>query len=325
MVDLTMTGLLILLAVGLLVAIASATWWTMFRLRHPPRRSYASAVARGAPGDPGELTEPREYEEWSAACRIGRRTFKAPVWDIEGDDPDGPVIICTPGWGDAKIGALARIEALAPVVSRVIAWDPPGLGQAPGRCFLGTREHEAIRSIIDQLTDEAQRRGVVLYGWSLGAGVSIVAAGAMADDERIRGVIAESPYRLATTPAFNVLRNAGLPWRINGQLAFQLLGVELGVGPFWKGFDRAAHAQLMSQPLLVMQGTHDEVCPVDDGRSIAAAATQGLFVAIEGGRHNDLWTDDRFSQQCVHAARDFITSLSMGSGKVAAESLNPVV
>ncbi len=318
MVEPNMYGLLILLAFGLLVMITSATWWTMMRLRNPPRRTYASAVARNMPGDPGELPVPRQYEEWTAACRIGRRTHNLPVWDIEGDDPSGPVIVCSPGWGDAKVGSLVRIEALTPVASRVIAWDPPGHGEAPGKCLLGTREHEALESIIDQLTDDAQQRGVVLYGWSLGAGVSIAAAGAMAGDARIRGVIAEAPYRLPTTPAFNVLRNAGLPWRINGQLAFQLLGVELGVGPFWKGFDRVIHAQRMSQPLLVMHGAHDEVCPADDGRAIASAAERGLFLSIEGGHHNDLWTDERFRPQCVHAVRDFIMSLRMGTGKVTA-------
>ncbi len=306
-----MIGLLTILAYGLAVTIVAATWWTMHRLRRPPRRTYASAVARGIPGDPSELASPRAFETWTAHCEMGAQTYDLAVWDIEGDDGEAPVVLCTPGWGDSRIGALARVRALAPVASRIIAWDPPGLGESPGLCDLGLREHKAIACIVDQLSDEAQQRGVVLYGWSLGAGASVVAAGAMANDPRVRGVVAEAPYRLATTPARNVIRNAAMPWAINGPLAFWLLGLRLGVGPFWRGFDRASHARLMSQPILVLHGTHDDVCPVDDGRSVAQAASRGLFVGIEGGGHNDLWVDETFTPQCERTVRDFMTSLRL--------------
>lgn len=311
-----MYGLLALLLTGLLIAVAAAVGWTVRRLRRPPRRTYASAMARNLPGDPSELPRPRAFESWTGACTIGGRAFECPVWDIEGDDGEAPVIICTPGWGDSRVGALARVEALAPVASRIIAWDPPGLGEAPGLCALGTREHHALLSIIQQLSDDARSRGVVLYGWSLGAGVSIVAA-ASSDEPSIIGVIAEAPYRLPQTPARNVILNAALPWRVNGPIAFMLLGAALGVGPRWRGFDRAKHAQRLRPPLLVLHGAHDEVCPADDGRAIAHEAPHGLFIAIEGAHHNDLWTDDNFREQCAHAAQDFIKSLRIKSRNAA--------
>ncbi|RMH29319.1 MAG: alpha/beta hydrolase [Planctomycetota bacterium] len=313
-----MLGFVVILLAGLVVLLAAMTLWTIRRLRRPPRRTYASAVARGQPGDPSELPTPRQFRSWSLGVTLGGRALELPVWDIAGDDPAGPVAICTPGWGDSRIGALPRLDALAPVCSRVLAWDPPGQGEAPGRCDLGTREHLALGALIESLTDDARDRGVILFGWSLGAGAAIVGAASRADDASVLAVIAEAPYRLPTTPARNVVRLAGMPWTPNGPAAFAILGTTLGVGPAWRGFDRAEHAARLRCPLLVLHGTADAVCPIDDGRAIAKAAPAGVLIAIEGADHNDLWTDARFRPQCVRAVADFIRGVRLGTGPAPA-------
>ncbi len=51
----SLIGLAVLLLVGLVIAIIAMTLYTMYMLTHPPRRTYANALARGRPGDPGEL------------------------------------------------------------------------------------------------------------------------------------------------------------------------------------------------------------------------------------------------------------------------------
>jgi len=315
-------GFVVILLVGLLVMVAAMTLWTIRRLRRPPRRTFASAVARGQPSDPSELPTPRAFEAWPLSCRVRGRSMELPVWDIAGDDPLGPVIVCTPGWSDSKLGALQRMAALAPACSRVLAWDPPGHGEAPGRCTLGTHEPEALGALLDALSDEALARGVVLFGWSLGAGVAIVTAARRGADGRIMAVIAEAPYRLPMTPARNVVRLSGMPWTPNGPLAFTILGVSLGVGPRWNGFDRADYAGRLACPLLVLHGTADAVCPIEDGRAIARAATRGAVIAIEGADHNNLWTDERFRPQSVRATIDFIRSARLKSG-TGASALAP--
>lgn len=312
------TGLLIILLEGFAVLYVVVTWMFVRRLRRPPRRTYASAVSRGRPGDPGELPTPRAFRAWTfrvttSGARVWRDT-ELPVWEIDGDDPSGPVVIMSPGWGDSRVGALARVPALAPVCSRIIAWDPPGQGEAPGLCPLGTREHEAIVELVDRALEPASgeapaARGVVLYGWSLGAGNSIVAAANAEPARRILGVIAEAPYRLPWTPAFNVTRLAGMPYRLNGPVAFALMGVRLGVGPTWRGFDRAEHAARLRVPLLVLHGDADPVCPIDDGREIAHAAARGRIIETPAAAHNDLWTDDRFATRCAEAVQTFIRAL----------------
>lgn len=310
-------GLATILAQGLALAFALSVWWVARRIRRPPRRTYASAVARGKPGDPGELPSPRAFTEWF----LDWRGVRLPVWDIPGDSPSGPVVVCTPGWADSRLGALARLPALLPHASRVLAWDPPGLGDAPNwprgplsGWPMGTREHEIIRAMLERLGDQ---RPIVLFGWSAGGGISVVAA---ADHPSIVGVIAEAPYRLAWTPAFRVLRLMRLPWRVNGPVAFALMGVRLGVGPRWRGFDRAEHATRLRCPLLVIHGDEDEICPLDDGRDIATAAPAGALAVIAGGHHNDLWTDGALAQQCADAIDRFFARSISPSGP-----LSPVV
>ena len=224
-------GLATILARGWQLAFALSVWWVARRIRRPPRRTYASAVARGKPGDPGELPAPRAFTEWF----LDWRGVRLPVWDIPGDSPTGPVVVCTPGWADSRIGALARLPALLPHASRVLAWDPPGLGDAPNwprgplsGWPMGTREHEMIRALVERLDDD---RPVVLYGWSAGGGISVVAATTNAESPspnplpragggpEIIGALAAAPYRLAWTPAYRVLRPMRLPCPVNGPVA----------------------------------------------------------------------------------------------------------
>src|SRR5262249_38296638 len=159
---------------------------------------------------------------WTAwTCRW--RGLDLPVWDVEGDRPDGPIFILSHGWGDSRVGALTRTPSLAAFASRLILWDMPGHGEARGACTLGLEEVGALFRLIEPID-----KPVVLYGWSLGADVSIAAATV---SPSVTGVIAEAPYRLPRTPARNVLRTFGLPWRINLPLALGLLGIRWGVGP----------------------------------------------------------------------------------------------
>jgi uncharacterized protein len=290
-------GVLSLLAVGLALLWLGAVAYIARMLTHPPRRTYASAVAKGWPGDPGELDAPRRFESWT----FRSRGLELPAWEIPGDDPGGPTVILTHGWADSRIGALARVEALAPVASRIIAWDLPGHGSAPGCSALGWGEAADLLALVDS---RAAAGGLALYGWSLGAGVSILAAA----HAKPLAVIAESPYRFAATPARNVLVARGLPHRavLAPALAIARAAVGRGRGDAGAPFDRAFHAGRLGCPLLVLHGRDDEICPIVDGRDIASAAPRGRIVEIEGGHHNDLWTDAALAARCSEAVRAFI-------------------
>jgi pimeloyl-ACP methyl ester carboxylesterase len=281
--------------------------FTAWMLTHPSRRTYASAVARGKPGDPSELARAREFSAWG--LRVGG--IELPVWDIRGDRAGGSVVVLTHGWGDSRIGALARLGAVAADASRVVAWDMRGHGEAPGICTLGVREAGDLRELVRRVREGSPGAAVVLMGWSLGAGVSIAAAA----EEGVAGVIAESPYRLAATPARNVLRARGLPWRVTLGPAFALLRVLLGRGLRDREFDRATLAARLGCPLMVLHGAEDAICPLEDGRAVAAARVGFEIAVIAGAGHNDLWTDERHAAAGGAAVRGFLERLGARAGE----------
>jgi uncharacterized protein len=294
-------SLVLLLASGLVVFWGAVVAYTAWMLTHPPRRTYASAVARGRAGDPRELPEPREYREWSATWRGA----DLPVWDIAGDRVDGPVVVMVHGWGDSRIGALSRLEAVVGEASRVIAWDLPAHGEAHGVCTLGVREVEALAAVLEVIDGR-----LILFGWSLGAGVSLALAAREEWHERIGGVIAETPYRLAATPARNVLRLRGFPHLLTLRPALGLVSTGLARGGLKpERFDRSTLAAAVQCPVIVIHGELDEVCPLEDGRDIAAAA-RGQLAVISGGTHNGLWSDAELRRKCLAAVQEFVKAVA---------------
>jgi pimeloyl-ACP methyl ester carboxylesterase len=328
-------GLLILLAVGLLVGWAMLVAFTAYLLSHPPRRGYAYALARNLPGDPSEIVVIRPdgqtqrglpFEQWTFAARGSA----LPVWDVAGLDPAGPAIIITHGWGDSRVVMLSRLASLAPLASRIVMWDLPAHGDAPaGRFTLGLREHEDLLALIETLVRRTRAepdnpaRPIVLYGASLGAGASIVAAthaGSLPLPPA--AVIAEAPYRVPSVPARNVFRIRAMPYRTNLPPAIALLGLRFGAGVSWAisptagGFDRALHAAKLPGrlPLLLLHGSLDPICPIEDGLAIAAAAPNSHTAIIENAGHNNLWTDPCFGPRCAAAVREFLPAIHPPQG-----------
>ncbi|CAE7209237.1 ptsI [Symbiodinium necroappetens] len=194
----TLAGLFAIMAVFLIVTFNDIT-----RL-HPPRRTDAWAVSRGVASEPGELDHPLGCRPFSLSLELKGRVREYPAWEVEGEDPGGPVVIMTPGWGSSRIGMLIRMAPFGGVASKIIAWDPPGHGEAPGRWTMGVHEPAMLLAIADEMRAAYGKR-CVLFGSSAGGGVSVVAAAMDAErpeDERsVCGVIAEAPYRFAPEPA----------------------------------------------------------------------------------------------------------------------------
>ncbi|MFI4892403.1 MAG: alpha/beta fold hydrolase [Phycisphaerales bacterium JB058] len=302
-----MTGFIALLAIGLVILWLLGVFSTAWRLTHPNRRTYAYMLRRGLPGDPGELPgEPRAFTQWTLTSR-GR---ELPVWEITGDDPNGPAIILTHGWGNSRYDALLRLGPFLPRASRIIAWDQPGHGDAPGTCDLGVGEAQDLAALVEQV--DAER--IVLFGWSLGAGVSVAAAAS--NPARIVAVLAQAPYRLAYTPAKGVLSEAALPWRATLWPAMVLIGLirrrKLTWAGAWDGFDRAAYAGRLAAPLLVIHGEEDRVCPLEDGRDIAEAAPNGRLVTIPGAPHNGLWANPETNAALEREIAAFLDAVLLG-------------
>ncbi len=333
-------GLVMLLAVGLVVLVAALVVHSLWMLTHPPRRTYSWAVVRNLPGDPREASPGgggggAQREVRFVEGRFGGAGGSAglPYWDIEGFEPAGPVVIVTHGWGDSRVTMLPRLEPLVRAARRVIIWEMPGHGEAAGVCRLGAREVGLLRELIGRVVEEEQGGtalravmngqreqedtarsavppGIVLYGFSLGAGLSIAGAAREETERwrdgetkwgnvagRVAGVIAEAPYRTPIEPAWNLAKALQLPHRVNLPVAMTILGLLFAGDWRWgrrkpervSGFDRATLAASVRVPLLVLNGSDDVICEPASGRAIAEAAPLGRFVQIDGGGHNDLW------------------------------------
>lgn len=345
-------GFFILLGMGWMLGVLLLSAYTAWMLTHPPRRTTGYAVSRNLPSTPAEVRvvvdgaeRALEYSEWTVRHARGA---ELPVWDIGGLNAAGPIVVVTHGWGDSRVVMLTRVSYLVKHARRVLVWDLPAHGDSPrgsSKAFtLGLREHQTLRALIATVRASDATTPIVLYGYSLGAGISIAAAaedepqigGNQAGSERedegrresrrdgarrsaIAGVIAESPYRVPITPAENVLKQTGMPHALNLPLAMLALGLRHGQGAAWLqrsgagGFDRRELAQQLRVPLLVLHGTADRVCPVDDGRTIAAAPRRdgntGTLVEIDGGGHLDLWTAEKFAGKSDAAVQRFLAAV----------------
>jgi pimeloyl-ACP methyl ester carboxylesterase len=286
---------------GLLVAGWLGVAATLRTLTRPPRRTFSWALARGHASDPSELPIPRAFREWTFASR----GLTLPVWDVTGEDPAGPVLVLTHGWGDSRVTMLERADALAPLASRLILWDMPGHGDAPGRCTLGTHEADDLLALLAAVNPA---RALVLFGFSLGAGVTLAAARTLSPHPA--SVIVEAPYRFARTPATNVLRMKAMPYRWNLPIALAWLRLHAS-GPRLADatFDRATHAAALQSPLLLIHTRHDAVCPFADSEAIAAARSADrstTLLPLAVGGHADLWSDPDACAAILAAIRDHL-------------------
>lgn len=316
-----MLGLAGLLLVGLVTGVALLIAYTAWVLSHPPRRTYAGALASGRAGDPGELTPPLSFTEFQFSS--GKHRFSA--WDVAGGDPGGPVLVLVHGWGDSRIGALSRIEALARGASRLIAWDLPGHGDSPGVSAQGGREVGVVLDLLAELLHQARgaasgpHSSVVLMGWSMGAGIALHAATeACHRGLPVRGVIAEAPYRLPETPARRMLISWGLPWRLNLAPALWLLGALQGMGAGWKDFDRRGVAARLTCPLLVLHGEIDAISPPEDGTVICDAG-RGRLALVPGAGHYGMWTTAAHYEAASREVLGFLASLGEHAAASARE------
>jgi len=291
-----------LLLTGLVVLYVLLCLILSHGLTHPPRIAAGAAAGRGWQLDPGDAGF--KFSEWMLETRDG---VTLPVWDVRNPaNPDGPVVILSHCWGGCRRESLQRLGFVCDRASRIILWDMRGHGEAGrGMCQLGTAEVDDLIMLMDRVGGD---RPFILYGYSMGAGVSICAAARDEAAHRVIGVIADGPYRWTREPVHAMLVHNGLP-------SFPVLDtVHRVLCVFISGLrhsERAQFAAKLKCPLLVLHGADDPVCPLNSAMEVAQAASQSEFVIIPAGGHLDLHEKDAlryhatveaFIQRCIAAS-----------------------
>ena len=284
-------GIIILFAAAVVLIAVVGSAAIVWQLRHPRRKTYAVAMARGLPTSPGDLS--RDHEETTFRFDDGS---ESPGWVVEGSDDAGPMVVVCHGWADSRYGALTWLPLLTRFASRIVLYDLRAHGDSTAKaCTMGTRDVDDVLAVVRQvmngergeferrnLRENPGARGVVLFGYSMGAGIAIAAAAR--EPELITGVIADGPYRTALEPLRGHLRGQNIPpW-----LFLPVIALTAPLVGAWRGFDRAALAAKTRCPLLVLAGTDDPISPHDSAQRIAAAAPHGELVSFEGAGHLEL-------------------------------------
>ena len=148
-----------------------------------------------------------------------------------------------------------------------------GLLAASYRGYPGSQGNPSERHLISDglaLYDwlAGQNDQVVVHGESLGTGIAV----AVAARRDARAVVLEAPYTAAVDIAANQY-----PW----------MPVSLLMTDQFRSRERI---RAVSEPLLIVHGSDDQVIPVGHGRRLFALAGEPKTLAvIDGARHDDLW------------------------------------
>lgn len=277
-----MTGLILLFAMAyaLIALIGSAV--IVLAIVRPRRKTYAHAVAHDLPLEPADLGLASDEVTFNlAGSSPGGHT--SPGWIIEGNQPNGPTILILHGHRDYIHGALRFVPTLAPFASHIVVFDWPGHGGSSAEWMTcGKREPYDAIAVLDGLPDDIREKPTVLFGYSLGGQIAVKTAGLYPD--RFAGVVVDGPYRRWDTPIRLKLKRYRVP-----QFPFiQLVGLFFYAAGLIRNFDRTQYAEQFANPLLVLHGTDDRICPIEEGKDLADAAPNSTFVPIEGGQHNQL-------------------------------------
>lgn len=288
-----MPGLFILFLIAFALIALLGSVAMLLTIHRPRRKTFAVALALGCPTEPADL----ELQGEDAVFTFPDG-HTSPGWMIRGQREGGPTVVILHGHRDSRYGALYRAKKLAPYAGHLVVFDWPAHGDctAPWMMF-GQREIEDLRSVIEGLPEGIVSAGPhgkpVLFGYSLGAQIAIKAAAEHPD--RFAGVIADGPYRHWDSPLRARLKLMRIPaWPF-----VYPVGVFYLLRGYLPGFDRLGYARRLTVPLLVLHGTHDPICPYEEGKELAEAAPLGKFVSIEGGGHINLAGHDR---ETYHAA-----------------------
>lgn len=270
MINWWMVGIIIVVIILLLLAICTGiAVYVGWKLIHPPRKTLGMG-----PEDFGI----RSYEEVTFPSRTPG--IRLSGWYIpaaaNGALPNGMTIIFSHGYSQNRlephIPALSLAKRLLAEGYNLLMYDFRNSGLSEGTyTTVGYLEQRDLAGAIDYVSDRFPQEQIGLIGFSMGAVTSLLVAG---EDERVRLVIADSPYyALDEYLQENLGRWTGLPRfpfhaLLAGMLRLLLRGQH--VAPY------RAVEKMTTRPILLIHGTADQTIPHENSEKLAAKSAHPL-------------------------------------------------
>lgn len=183
--------------------------------------------------------------------------------------PASPVVLYFHGnAGNVATRAAWLAEFVDRAGVRVVLASYAGYGGNAGRPSEAGLYADALAFHDALVASGVDPRQIVLYGESIGGAAALYVAG----ERPCAGVIVQ-----ATFSSLPSMARRAYPWLPLAPLLVR------------DAFPNAARAAELDVPLLIVQGTEDDVIPFAESERLQAAAPQAELRAIKGAGHNDLF------------------------------------
>jgi dipeptidyl aminopeptidase/acylaminoacyl peptidase len=199
-----------------------------------------------------------------------------------------PAVVMVHGYGNNRSGMIPWSAAIAKAGFLVFSFDMRASGESGGvRSSGGMVEKTDLLNATEFLRSQAEvdPERIAFYGHSLGASVVILAG---AEDEKIKAVVADSPFSGMWEITREILAKNYMPpypflWLLD-------LNFRRHFGCGMKTLDVAkAAARISPRPLLILAGEKDRVIPVAHAGRVFKAAQEPkhLHVNPTGGHFDN--------------------------------------
>jgi len=276
----------------------------------PPLGARAALDAGMTAADPSALG--LSFETVSVPAPVG----DCPAWLVPGTDPTW--VLAVHGRGADRREVLRVLPVLSrlghPVLSLTYRNDVEAPAGLDGYYHLGDTEWADLAAAVGYARTRGAR-GVVLYGWSMGAAIigAYLSRGASCACP-VRAVVWDSPVVdwAATLRQQARIRRLppGLAWA-----AMRLTTARVGID--FSRFDLARRPPSVRPPTLLLHGAEDSMVPVAASRRLARAADRLdwpiRYVEFPAAEHTALWNADPDRYQSVVA--QFLTERISAAGR----------
>ncbi len=213
-------------------------------------------------------------------------------WWIRPPQPNGGTLVLCHGHNGSMDGDTAQAARLARAGFAVLMFNFRAHGTSGGaQVTFGAREYQDVLGALDWLGSAQGIRRAGLVGFSMGAGVALIAA---AHDSRVGAVVADGAIRRVGDAMLGLGRARGLPaWLVWPLAAATLLTASLRARVWIPQADPVCWVGRVRCPVLFVHGAEDPFTSLDAVREMAARVGEGAALwVVPGAGHRDAYRLD---------------------------------